>query len=132
MTETSTQHKNTGPDLTYQQYLQKDTLALPKCIECNKFHFYPRIVCPHCGSFNLEWQILSGKGEVYSTTTIRRKPERGGNYNVCLVTLDEGPRMMSRVDGIAAEDVEIGDKLIARIINNDGDCHVIFTPLQEV
>ncbi len=43
----------------------------------------------------------SGKGRVHTTTVVRRKPERGGDYNVCMVELEEGVRMMSRVDGIA-------------------------------
>ncbi|ORU90843.1 MAG: DNA-binding protein [Cycloclasticus sp. symbiont of Poecilosclerida sp. M] len=131
MSSDNTENLGSGPDLTYQAHLNKKELFLPKCLVCNEFHFYPRVVCPHCGSFDLEWQALSGRGEVYSTTVIRRKPERGGNYNVCLVTLKEGPRMMSRIDGIPAEDVKIGDKVTASIINNDGECHVIFSPSQE-
>ena len=88
-------------------------------------------MCPHCGEFELEWRALSGKGEIYSTTTIRRKPERGGNYNVCLVTLEEGPRMMSRVDGMDSELVKIGDKVTASINNDDDEPFVVFTALKE-
>jgi uncharacterized OB-fold protein len=118
----------TGPDLKFFSFLQKNIFALPKCKNCGKFHFFPRIICPYCGEFELVWQTVSGEGKVYSTTTIRRKPERGGDYNVCLITLKEGPRMMSTVENIAAELVEIGDKVFASI-NNDGDePFIIFTP----
>ena len=126
----SNQLNESGPDLVYQNNLSNNIFALPKCTSCAKFHFFPRVVCPHCGSFELEWQHVSGKGEVYSTTTVRRKPERGGNYNVCLVTLDEGPRMMSRVDGVDSEIVSIGDQVIANIINDDNNSYVVFTPLK--
>jgi len=120
-----------GPDEAYRSRLKQGVFALPKCNNCNELHFFPRVVCPHCGEFELEWQTVSGKGEVYSTTTIRRKPERGGNYNVCLVTLEEGPRMMSRVEGVDSELVKIGDKVSASINNDDDEPYVIFTPIKE-
>ncbi len=120
-----------GPDRIYINHLKKEIFALPKCKSCNEFHFFPRIVCPHCGGFDLEWQPLSGKGEVYSTTTIRRKPERGGNYNVCLVTLEEGPRLMSRVEGIDTEDVKIGARVSVQINNDSDEPFVVFTPTEE-
>jgi uncharacterized OB-fold protein len=120
-----------GPDQAYRSKLKQGVFALPQCKSCNEFHFFPRIVCPHCGEFELEWRALSGKGEIYSTTTIRRKPERGGNYNVCLVTLEEGPRMMSRVEGVDSELVKIGDKVSASINNDDDEPYVIFTPIKE-
>src|SRR3546814_7529570 len=66
--------------------------------------FYPRAICPHSGSTNLEWRDASGRGTVYSTTVVRRKPDRGGNYNVALLDLEAGPRMMSRVDGVRSEE----------------------------
>ncbi len=131
MSEISTSPVGPGPDKVYTDYLKKEVFALPKCKSCGEFHFFPRIVCPHCGSFELEWQPLSGKGEVYSTTTIRRKPERGGNYNVCLVTLKEGPRMMSRVEGIDAEAVQIGAQVCAQINNDSDEPFVVFTPAKE-
>jgi uncharacterized OB-fold protein len=131
MSEINTSPVGPGPDKVYADYLKKEVFALPKCKKCGEFHFFPRIVCPHCGSFELEWQPLSGKGEVYSTTTIRRKPERGGNYNVCLVTLEEGPRLMSRVEGIEAEAVKIGAQVCAQINNDSDEPFVVFTPAKE-
>ena len=23
-------------------------LMLPRCLTCNRVHFYPRVICPHC------------------------------------------------------------------------------------
>ncbi|MGB1990016.1 MAG: Zn-ribbon domain-containing OB-fold protein, partial [Cycloclasticus pugetii] len=106
--------------------------SLPKCQDCQEFHFFPRVVCPHCGSFNLEWTAVSGKGEVYSTTTVRRKPERGGNYNVCHVILEEGPRLMSRVEGVDPLDVKIGDQVSAVIKNDEDSSFIVFVPAQGV
>ena len=117
--------------MIYRSFLDRQIFALPKCTKCNQFHFFPRVVCPHCGEFELEWLAVSGKGQVYSTTTIRRKPERGGPYNVCLITLEEGPRMMSRIEGIDAESVKIGDKVTACINNDSEESFVVFTPTKE-
>ncbi|MEW4982545.1 MAG: OB-fold domain-containing protein [Cycloclasticus sp.] len=132
MSATNEKFSGPGPDQIYSDFLKNDVFSLPKCQDCHEFHFFPRVVCPHCGSFNLEWQPVSGRGEVYSTTTIRRKPERGGNYNVCHVTLAEGPRLMSRVEGIDSLDVKIGDQVTA-VINKDEDApFIVFTPAQGV
>jgi uncharacterized OB-fold protein len=43
-----------------------------------------------------EWRVSAGRGTVYSTTTVRRRGEEP--YDVSLIDLDEGFRMMSRVD----------------------------------
>jgi uncharacterized protein len=45
-------------------------------------------------------------GVIYATTVVHRPDE--DPYNVCLVDLDEGGRVMGRVDGIAPQDVTIG------------------------
>lgn len=69
----------------------------------------------------------SGNATVYATTVNHPKPPLPA-YSVVLVDLDEGPRMMSRVEGIAPEAVRIGMKLKARIAK-EGDQHlVVFDP----
>ena len=69
------------------------------------------------------------KTAVYARTVVRRKPERGGDYNVVLVDLDEGVRMMSRVDGIAHDEIAAGLKVSASIGEGaDGGPAVVFRP----
>ena len=98
----------TGPDAIFRDALRQGEIRLQNCLSCGRTVFFPRIACPHCHSTDLNWQRVSGRGEVYTTTTVRRKPERGGDYNVCMVELDEGARMMSRVESIAPDRVAIG------------------------
>jgi len=131
MTAENLNFSGPGPDQIYIDNLKKEVFSLPRCQSCNEFHFFPRIVCPHCGSFDLEWQTVSGNGVVYSTTTIYRKPERGGNYNVSLITLDEGPRLMSCVQGVDSELVKIDSKVSAKINNDSDEPFVVFTLAQE-
>ena len=40
--------ENTGPDRRFRDALAKGEIALPKCENCGSFHFFPRVVCPHC------------------------------------------------------------------------------------
>ena len=96
------------------------------CKNCSGYIFPPRALCPHCGSPDLEASEASGRGTVYSTTVVRRKPKHGGDYNVVLVDLEEGPRMMSRVDGIAPDKVHIGMQVSARVIAQDDANLVVF------
>lgn len=104
-----------GPEKTYQDKLAQGSFEIQRCAGCGKHVFYPRVLCPHCGAERLDWIVPSGRGTVYSTTVVRRKPADGGDYNVALVDLDEGPRMMSRVIGIAPDAVCIGMAVKARI-----------------
>ena len=110
----------------YQAALDAGTFEIQRCKTCAKAIFYPRELCPHCGSDQLAWEQPSGQGTVYSTTVIRRKAEAGGDYNVALVDLAEGPRMMSRVEGIAPTDVKIGMAVKAEVVQHNGKGLVVF------
>ena len=35
-------------------------LMLPRCVQCNRVHWYPRLICPHCHSTDIEW--IEGSG----------------------------------------------------------------------
>jgi uncharacterized OB-fold protein len=122
----------TGPEHDYKQKLAQGHFEIQKCAACAKHVFYPRVVCPHCGADKLGWVVANGSGTVYSTTVVRRKPEAGGDYNVALVDLAEGPRMMSRVVGVEPTAVKIGMKVRARIARSekaDGEAPIVeFTP----
>jgi uncharacterized OB-fold protein len=71
-----------------------------------------------------------GTGSVYSVTTVRRKPEAGGDYNVSLVELDEGVRLLSCVEGIPPSEVRIGLRVRARIADHHGGKRVVFDPAE--
>ena len=113
-----------GPEQSYKNKLAQGRFEIQKCAGCGKHVFYPRVICPHCGADKLGWVAASGAGVVYSTTVVRRKPDAGGDYNVALVDLAEGPRMMSRVAGVEPTAVKIGMKVKARIAK-DGEAPVV-------
>ncbi len=110
----------------YQAALDAGQFQIQRCEACQQAIFYPREMCPHCGSDQLRWEQPSGKGTVYSTTVIRRKADAGGDYNVALVELAEGPRMMSRVEGLAPDQVQIGMAVAAEVAMHNGKGLVVF------
>mgnify|MGYP002621352819 CR=1 FL=1 len=88
-----------GVELAWQERLDGGEFVIQRCGDCERHVFFPRELCPHCGGGALEWVSPQGLGTVHSTTTVRRAAEAGGDYNVSLIDLDEGVRMMSRVEG---------------------------------
>jgi uncharacterized OB-fold protein len=107
---------NPGPEWLYQQALAAGKFLIQKCGSCGAHVHYPRLLCTHCGSDKLLQIEAAGTGTVYSTSVIRQRPESGGDYNIALIDLDEGPRLMSRVDGVEPTEVTIGLKVKAKII----------------
>jgi uncharacterized OB-fold protein len=83
---------------------------------------------PLTGTTSLEWVESSGRGVVYATTVVRTKPP-AEPYNVALIDLDEGPRLTSRVVGIAPGDVKIGMKVKAKIDVSAKPALLVFEPL---
>ena len=120
-----------GPDHCFRVYLERGEFYIQRCESCEQHVFYPRICCPHCGSPQLNWIKPCGRGVVYSTSVPRSKE---GAWNIALVDLAEGPRMMSRVVGIPAEAVTIGMPVEAFVGTLDADPTpvVLFRPVGEV
>ncbi|GGH64212.1 hypothetical protein GCM10010975_30790 [Comamonas phosphati] len=112
----------------YQAELDAGRFCIQHCPQCHQHVFTPRELCPHCGASPLRWVRASGLGTVYSSTTIARKEDVGGNYNVALIDLDEGVRMMSRVEGVAPVGVRIGQRVQAHVAQKDGRGLVLFQP----
>ena len=112
----------------YQAELDAGRFCIQQCPQCTRHVFTPRELCPHCGASPLRWVRPSGQGTVYSTTIIARKAEAGGDYNVALIDLDEDVRMMSRIEGIAPERVQIGMRVTAQTIQHNGKGLVVFHP----
>lgn len=101
---------------------------LPRSRETGRIFWYPRVAEPGTGSTDLEWVEASGEATVYSTTVIRQKPPTP-DYNLALVDLAEGPRMMSRVEGVAPGEVRIGMRVRAQVIKEGDVSLVVFKPI---
>jgi uncharacterized protein len=113
---------------TYVEHLKKGELAYQVNKDTNKPFFYPRAIAPETGSTNIEWRVSKGLGTVYTTTAVHYKGEPP--LNVAMIDMDEGYRLMSRVEGIDAMDVKIGMRVKVKV--NPGDEKTlpfpVFTP----
>ncbi len=78
----------------------------------------PRAVAPGTGA-PLTWLLSGGRGTVYATTALHARDE--DPRSIALIDLDEGPRMMSRVEGIPPGDVAIGLRVALRFTDPDPD-----------
>lgn len=115
-----------GPERIYLDSLEKGVWQIQSCRSCMRAVFYPRNVCPHCGGDDLAWFEPSGKGTVYSSSTIYRSAQSGGDYNVSLIDLDEGVRLMSTVLGCPPGQVEIGMPVEARVDRAGTSARLVF------
>ena len=117
-----------GPEATFRAYLAEGRFMIQRSASTGRHVMWPRVIVPGTGEADLEWVEASGEGTVYATTVTRRRPEQGGDYNVALVDLAEGPRIMSRVVGIDPSAVTIGMKVKARVQDLNGAPAVVFEP----
>ncbi len=117
-----------GPEAQYYAYLKEGRFMIQRSASTGRHVFYPRVLVPGTGEADLEWVEASGEGTVYATTVTRRRPEKGGDYNVALIDLAEGPRMMSRVVGIEPGEVTVGMKVRAKVDELNGAPAVVFEP----
>ena len=118
-----------GPEAQFRAFLDQGKFMIQRSRSTGVYVFYPRVAAPGTGELDLEWVEASGDGVVYSTTAVRNRPEKGGNYNVALIDLAEGPRMMSRVVDIEPAAVRIGMKVRAKVGELDGTPQILFTPV---
>jgi len=113
------------PEQEYFAHLAEGRFMLQRSRASGKCFFHPRVAEPVTGARDLEWVQASGSGTVYATTVVRAKSP-AVPANVVLVDLDEGPRVMSRVEGINPDAVRIGMRVQARIGQQDGRPILLF------
>ncbi len=107
----------------YQQFCEEGKLAY-QVTPSGQAVFFPRVVAPLTGE-TLTWRISKGEGQVYSSTVIHAKGL--DPYNVALIDLDEGFRMMSRVEEIAPYEVSIGMRVKLKMSKDkDGKALPVF------
>lgn len=110
-----------GPEAQYRAFLREGRFMIQRSRSTGQHVFYPRVAFPGTGEADLEWVEASGDATVYAITVNRA---RDGAYNLALVDLAEGPRMMSRV--VDVETAPIGTRLRAKVVEMDGAHMVVF------
>lgn len=105
------------PELTdlnrpFWEGAREGRLRMQRCDECEHVRYPISEWCPRCLSDRCTWTDLSGRGVVASTIVFHQVYNQAFAddvpYNVSLIQLDEGPRMISNVVGIPPSDVKVG------------------------
>lgn len=96
------------------------------CGNCNQKLFPPRDICPDCGVEAKELFQFSGKGKVYSFTTVYDAPagfEDQAPYTPALVRLEEGPLVTAQLTDVRGQEVKIGMpvEMVTRRLRANGD-----------
>jgi len=96
------------------------------CEKCGARIFPPRDVCPECETVQQTEVEFSGRGEVYSYSTVYHPPrgfEEFAPYTVALVRLEEGPLVTAQLTDVESEQVEIGMpvEMVTRRLHSGGE-----------
>lgn len=87
----------------------------------------PSLIVPGTGE-PVRWRVSAGLGTVYATTALHARDEQP--RNIALVELDEGFRMMSRVEGLPGDAVRVGARVRVRFTDpgEEGERLPVFVP----
>ena len=109
-------------DHSFEQFLGEDRLMGDRCRGCGSLFVPPRPICLECYGTDMEWVEMEGTGKLAGITCIHIGPpsmvaegyDRDNPYCTAAVELDEGPRIVARIDRIDAlkpEQIAIGMRL---------------------
>ena len=127
----TTQRKMPAPEpnpetKTFWDGAAQGKLLIKACRACDEVHYYPRALCPFCGSDATEWREAAGTGVLYSYSVMRRVPVP---YALAYVTLDEGVTMMTNIVDCDLDAIRIGQRVRVSFKPTDGGPPVpMFSP----
>lgn len=107
---------------------EKGIFSIQKCDDCGKTNFFPKKICPHCGSENIGWTESTGKGKIY-TFCCEKKEYVKLRYGedepkiIAMIELDDGCRYVTNIVDCNPEDVHIGMpvEVAFREVGSEGD-----------
>ena len=112
-------------------------LMLPRCMSCNRVHWYPRHICPHCHSNQIEWIEGSGEGRIATFAVQHRSFGPWAEeipYVTAYIDLNEGDRMLTvlrGVDGKQPESIHVGAKVRVEFEEANERMHIPFWRIVE-
>lgn len=92
-------------------------LRLQQCDDCGAWRWTPQILCTNCHSAAYAWKATSGRGKVYSFTTVHRPPTPAfaAPYVIAVVELDEGPLMLTQIVEVPPEEIAVEMRVKVRL-----------------
>jgi len=117
----------------YFEAAARSELALPRCDQCLRFHWYPLPRCPHCASDSWRWHAVSPYADLFSWTVIRRSlhptlTNRVGDVVALVVPID-APDVRIVTNLVGNEPLPIGTRLVAHFIDVEGVILTLFSAI---
>jgi uncharacterized OB-fold protein len=108
-------------------------LRLQRCDDCRTWIHPPQHSCGSCGGDSFSWQPASGHGTIFTWAVTHRPFHPAFSdetpYICAIITLDEGPRVLSMLRDIADDAVVDGLPVSVEFELREGDSLVaIFVP----
>ena len=94
----------------FYEFCRKHELRFQRCADCGTWRHIPRDMCANCGSFRAEWAKSSGRGKVFSWTTVMQPmlPQFADvPYSPVIIELEEGVRLLSFVVNVRPDELAI-------------------------
>ena len=119
--------RETHFNAAFWQGLADGEFRCTECTQCNRLSFPPKSICPACHSGTQSWRALSGRGIIYSVSTVHAVAPAlasDGPVRVAVIDLDEGVRLVSRLLDPACE-LAIDD-IVELVITQHSDQQLFF------
>jgi len=114
--------KPTPETKPYWDAAKQHQLRIQHCRDCGQHYFYPRPLCRHCLSRNVEWVNCSGRGRLH-TFVINHRPPRNfpvqQPFVIGIVELAEGPRMLTNIVGVDADPKQLRCDMPVEVVFED-------------
>jgi uncharacterized OB-fold protein len=98
--------------LPWWQAAAEHRLVVQRCTSCEPTRLPPAPLCPECRSEESDWKEVSGRGEVYTYTTVHRPIAAGQElpFVIAVIALEDsgGLRLISNLVNVDPQDLEIG------------------------
>jgi uncharacterized OB-fold protein len=106
-----------GSNGEFYAWLARGELRMQRCGACGVWRHPPRYLCAACGSAEVSWEPVSGRGKLFSWTVTHRPvdPAFDPPYVVAVVELDEGPRLVTNLVGVELAELRIDLPLAAEL-----------------
>lgn len=103
-------------------------LRLQQCDDCDRWIFYPRVICPYCQGSRLTWRRASGRGSLYSFTVVYRPhhPVFDAEAPIVFAAVEtlEGPVMLTELISSCRDNAFVGMPLTVRFKTMGGGLYL--------
>jgi uncharacterized OB-fold protein len=115
----------------YWKALDEERLTYQRCTSCRQAVWPAHSYCPHCCAQALTWETASGRGAIWSYSTVARGPTPVWAalvpYTVGFVQMDEGYFLFTQFEG-KPEEMAIGKRVEVRYRKRGAQTLPVFVP----